>query len=194
VITAIIPTFQSERLLVPTLSGLVPGAADGILRQVVIADSGSTDDTLRLADQAGCDAVSASTPVGAFAEAVAMARATWLMLLPPGPVLEEGWVREVSTFVEQTERRGLAGERAAVFRYGTDTFRDRRPLIELVAILREQLRSLPRSEQGLLMSMRLYRELGGHRATASDPARDLLRRLGRRRIVTLRTLNVATDS
>jgi hypothetical protein len=33
----------------------------------------------------------------------------------------------------------------------------------------------------------LYRRLGGHSETAADPETDLIRRIGRRRIVTLST-------
>jgi hypothetical protein len=38
-----------------------------------------------------------------------------------------------------------------------------------------------------MIPKRLYDELGGHRAAAADPETDLLRRLGRRRIVLLRS-------
>ncbi|MEA2873539.1 MAG: hypothetical protein QOH67_3515, partial [Hyphomicrobiales bacterium] len=44
-----------------------------------------------------------------------------------------------------------------------------------------------RAEQGLILRRSFYDELGGHRADAADPGRDLLRRIGRRRLATLRT-------
>jgi hypothetical protein len=46
---------------------------------------------------------------------------------------------------------------------------------------------IPDSDQGLMISRQCYDRVGGHRAEAADPERDLLRRLGRRRLVTLRT-------
>jgi hypothetical protein len=50
--------------------------------------------------------------------------------------------------------------------------------------------SRPRPEQGLIIFKRLYDRIGGHRDDAADPERDLITRLGRRRIVRLR--NAAT--
>ena len=47
--------------------------------------------------------------------------------------------------------------------------------------------TLPRPGQGLVIAKSLYAELGGHRAEAPDPERDLLGRLGRSRLTTLRT-------
>ena len=43
----------------------------------------------------------------------------------------------------------------------------------------------PRPEQGLLIAKEFYAALGGHSPTAADPERDLIRRIGRRRIVRL---------
>jgi hypothetical protein len=58
-------------------------------------------------------------------------------------------------------------------------------LRELRTLLAGALGALPRPEQGLLMTRALYDELGGHAEAAADPERDLIRRIGRRRIVTL---------
>ncbi len=38
----------------PTLAALVPGATAGIVREVIVADGGSRDDTEKVADIAGC--------------------------------------------------------------------------------------------------------------------------------------------
>ena len=42
-------------------------------------------------------------------------------------------------------------------------------------------------DQGLLIDTRLYNKIGGHRETVADPEADLLARLGRRRILMLRS-------
>ena len=47
-LSVIIATDESERVLVPTLSALVPGATAGIVREVIIADAGSRGDWRRL--------------------------------------------------------------------------------------------------------------------------------------------------
>src|SRR5262249_58559561 len=52
-LSVIIPTLDCERLLVPTLASLVSGAAVGTVRDVIVADGGSRDATLEVADMAG---------------------------------------------------------------------------------------------------------------------------------------------
>ncbi|MCC7186898.1 MAG: hypothetical protein IT185_11690, partial [Acidobacteria bacterium] len=53
-LTVVIPTENQERALVATLASLVPGATAGVIREVIVADAGSGDDTARVADIAGC--------------------------------------------------------------------------------------------------------------------------------------------
>ena len=53
-LSAIIATHESERALVPTLAALVPGATEGLLGEVIVADAGSRDATAEVADIAGC--------------------------------------------------------------------------------------------------------------------------------------------
>jgi glycosyltransferase involved in cell wall biosynthesis len=187
-ITAILPTLNAERIIVPTLAALVPGAADGLLRQVIVADGGSSDATLAIADQSGCDTVTSTEGRAALMQAaVATARGVWLMFLEPGTILEEGWLRETKAFIEQTEQRGLAADRAAVFRPARDRFTGAPTLVELIGAFGENLRRLPRPSQGLLVSRRLYAAAGGHPQGKADPSRALLKRIGRRQIVRLRT-------
>jgi hypothetical protein len=56
-----------------------------------------------------------------------------------------------------------------------------------LALLHAALGAAPNPRQGLLIARVLYDRLGGHRPDSREPERDLLRRLGRRRIVLLRT-------
>ena len=49
-LSAIIATYQSERALVPTLAALVPGAATGLISEVIVADANSSDATAEVAD------------------------------------------------------------------------------------------------------------------------------------------------
>ena len=54
-LSVIIATKDAERALVPTLAALVSGATAGIIREVLIADGGSRDDTAAVAEVAGCN-------------------------------------------------------------------------------------------------------------------------------------------
>ena len=76
----VIATHDSERALVATLAALVPGATAGIVREVIVADGGSKDETEQVADIAGCRFLASKEPLGARLKAAAAgARGTWLM-------------------------------------------------------------------------------------------------------------------
>lgn len=182
-ISVVIATCDSEALLVPTLAALVPGAVAGIVREVIVADGGSTDETAKVADVAGCCFVVAPGPLGArLSAAAAAARAYWLMFLKPGSVLGARWIDEVGRFMQETELDGSEA-RAAVFRRRAG--RGRSNVAEASALIASAFGALPRPDQGLLIAKRHYDAIGGHRRNATDPETELLRRLGRRRITVL---------
>lgn len=173
--SVVIATHESERPLVPTLAALVAGATAGIVREVIVADGQSRDETQGVADVAGCRILSSSEPVGArLAAAAKVARSPWLMFIEPGVVPEPTWIDETTRFVESTDL--LGSPRAAAFATRSGG---------LGALWRRAV-GYPSARQGLMLPKLLYDEVGGHR-TAPDPHADLLRRLGRRRLVTLRT-------
>jgi glycosyltransferase involved in cell wall biosynthesis len=177
-LSVIIATDESERVLVPTLSALVPGATAGIVREVIVADAGSHDETGKIADAAGCHFVVQQGPAGArLAAAAGMARGPWLLFLRPGIVLEAAWIEVARRFIEQAEPG--AGAMAAVFRPPLPMGERRSPLAQAWALLAAGLRVRPRPDQGLLIAKRRYDEAGGHAAAAAEPEADLLRRLGR---------------
>jgi glycosyltransferase involved in cell wall biosynthesis len=158
-LTVIIPTRESERALVQTLSPLVAGATAGLIAEVIVADGDSRDATEEVAEIAGCRFVRSDAPVGArLAQAAALAHTPWLLFLRPGTVPEAGWIDAVEDFM-----RG--GGRAASFRRASRSWRD---------IFGPRVRP----EQGLLISAKAYREAGGHPPT-DDAEAALLRKLGR---------------
>lgn len=182
-LSAIIATRESERALVPTLAALVPGAAAGILAEVIVADAGSRDATAEVADIAGCRFISSTEPIGARLKAAAAStRSPWLMFLRAGTVPQAGWIDAADRFMQATDLLDGAA-RAAVFRPPGATDYLRPSLAEIVTLLRTAFGgSCP--EQGLLIARRFYEEVGGHSASA-DAETALLRRLGRRRTAML---------
>lgn len=106
-ISVVVATLNSETDLPHTLAPLVAAAVDGLVREVVVADGGSTDLTLEIADDAGARIVR-----GPLADGVAAAKSEWLLVLFPGLRLEEGWERAVSTHMARRP------DRAAAFRLG----------------------------------------------------------------------------
>jgi glycosyltransferase involved in cell wall biosynthesis len=182
----IIPTHNNERLLVATLIALVPGAAAGLVREVIVADRGSQDATLRVAESAGCEIVIADDELGSRLKAAAdKARASWLMFLRAGCVLDATWLEECERFLQQTGTIDLARQPAAVFRPAPRIGTRRPLLVEALSLLRVSLGGRPRPQQGLIVSKPRYDHLGGHDVVARDTERDLLTRLGQ--IVVLRS-------
>jgi glycosyltransferase involved in cell wall biosynthesis len=184
-LTVIIPTHNSERALVPTLAMLVPGVMSGTVREVIVADAGSTDATSEVVEIAGCNIMVSSAPLATrLKSAAAAARGTWLLFLRAGAVLDAAWVEETSRVIEQAVMRGTVASHAAVFRRTSPDPAEPLPR-QIIALLANGLRG-PHPDQGLLISRQAYDRIGGHRENVADPETDLLRRFGRRRIVTLR--------
>lgn len=183
-LSVIIPTLNSERLLAPTLSTLIPAAISGLVREVTVADGGSTDLTLAIADSAGCIVVRSAAALGArLREAAAAARSPWLMFLRAGTVLETSWIEEATVFMDEAARPAACCA-AAAFRRAASS---RRPVIrEALSRLRSGLTRRVDPGQGLVIEAGLYKMVGGHR-TGPDPEADLLARLGHRRIRLLRS-------
>jgi glycosyltransferase involved in cell wall biosynthesis len=186
-LSVIIPTLNSERVLALTLSVLIPGAVSGLVREVTVADGGSSDKTLEIADGAGCAVLASKAPLGSrLHAAAAAARSSWLMFLRPGTVLEPSWLDEATRFINEAELMETF-RTAAVFRKSVSA-QARDPVIrEALALLTFGLLRRVHPDQGLLIGTGLYKDIGGHREAAADPEADLLARLGRRRILMLRS-------
>jgi len=190
-ISVVIPTANSERLLPRCFDSLIPAAVRGMVREVIVSDAGSNDGTLAIADAAGAHIVHARKTRGAqMIDGAAIAKSDWLLFLYPETALEPGWDLEAESFVGQEL---LERPRAAVFRFALEDFGGEARRAEAKAALRTMLFALPYGDQGLLIPKRLYQKLGGYRALSDMEDADLVRRIGRRRLIRLRAraVNVA---
>lgn len=95
-ISVVIPTRDSAAVLGPCLSALVPAAVTGLVREVILADGGSKDATLAIAQDAGARVVA-----GDVAAALAAAKGDWVLILPPTTRLEPGWEAETEHHVNR---------------------------------------------------------------------------------------------
>jgi glycosyltransferase involved in cell wall biosynthesis len=191
-ISVILSTRDDEMALAHALAALVPAAADGMVREVIVVDGGSKDDTIAVADAAGCRIVTGGGEKGAdLAKGAALARSDWLLFLSPDVMLEPGWQREARDFIDRLTISGSGASRAAAFRLAHAGFGWRARATEVVAALRSRLFASPLPEQGLLVPASLYRAVGGHRAGARLAERDLGRRIGRGRLSFLRARAVS---
>ncbi len=186
-ISVIIPTLNAESGLAACLSALVPATVDGLVREVIIVDGGSTDRTLKIADQAGAKVVASRPGRGCQLEAGARAaRFGWLLFLHADTVLEPGWERELGAFVERVEV-GQRPEAAAVFRFALDDIGFLPRVVEWGVAVRTTVMRLPYGDQGLAMPRRLYDRIGGFRDMPLMEDVDMIRRLGRARTIVLRS-------
>lgn len=191
-LTVVIPTLNAEAGLAATLSALVPGVVDGIVREVIIVDGGSSDRTLKVAEASGAEIVQAPAGRGGqLAAGAARARFPWLLFLHADTVLEPGWEREVAAFIERVES-GRRQPAAAAFAFALDDTGVAPRLVEAMVRLRCMALRLPYGDQGLLMPQALYRDIGGYRPMRLMEDVDIVRRLARSQRVLLRTRGVTS--
>jgi len=116
-ISVVIAAKNQEFLLAETLAALVSAAADGFVREVVVADGGSTDGTRVVADAVGCVIVDGEVEAGLNA-----ARAEWVLMIAPGVRLEADWFREAGIAMQRLQRMGGKKQVAMLFRGAVDDY------------------------------------------------------------------------
>ena len=132
-ISVVIEVRDEEEALAMTLAALVSAAAEGFVREVVIADIGRAPGTRLIADAVGCAIVE-----GDRDRAVALARSDWILVIAPGVRLESDWFREAALFIERARRAGAA-DRGASFRHAVDDFGVKARIVELWERLRSHI-------------------------------------------------------
>lgn len=152
-LSVLIETRDDEEGLARTLAALVGGAVEGVVREVIVCDLGSTDQTHYVAEHAGC----AYLAKGGIQAGIAQARSDWLLLLEPGARLAEGWTEDA---VRHMSRLTMAAR-------FTRSRASNRPFWERVT-------SRPRAlEQGLVITRKQAAILGRNGADAEGIARGL---------------------
>jgi hypothetical protein len=175
-LSVIIPTEGAEQPAVATLAALVPGAAAGVIREVLLVDRTGTGVIERVADVAGCRFLAfEGSRAAALAAGARQARSPWLMFLHAGAVLDSGWIEETTQFMQRVSDSGRP--RAGIFRYARSPYADARLGDGLKFVAR--MIAGPWADQGLLIARDHYERLGGHAPDARRPEARLLRQLGR---------------
>jgi glycosyltransferase involved in cell wall biosynthesis len=137
-LSVLIETLNDEEGLARTLASLVGGAVEGVVREVIVCDAGSTDQTHRVAEHAGCQYVAA----GGIAAGIRQAKGDWLLLLEPGARLTDGWIDDV---VAHTARQTMAARfsraRGSRAPFLSRVFSGNRALAEGLVISKRQAQS-----------------------------------------------------
>ena len=155
-ISIVIPTLNAGADLPETANALLPGIGDGLVREVVISDGGSSDDTLEIASELGAIIVQGARGRGAqIARGVAAAEGDWILILHADTHLSADWPTAVRQHM--AAHPGAAGW----FRLA---FRSRGIAPSVVAAganFRSRYLSLPYGDQGLLLPAALLSDIGG---------------------------------
>jgi rSAM/selenodomain-associated transferase 2 len=183
-LSVVIPTLNAGATLAATLDA-VAGA------EIVVADGGSGDGTVALVEARGARVVAAprgrGTQLAAGADA---ARGDWLLFLHADTVPEKDWTAAVESFADAPGNEN----RAAYFRFRLDDPAPEARRIERLVAWRSRAMALPYGDQGLLISASFYRALGGFRPLPLMEDVDLVRRIGRARLVELPVAAVTSSA
>lgn len=151
-ISVVIPTLNAAPQLAACLAALVEGLEAGLIRELIVSDGGSSDDTTTLADAWGAQVVvGPASRGGQLQRGVAAAQGRWLLVLHADTVLQEGWSAVVAEHLQSSDKAGwfrLRFDRGGRFVAGW-------------ANLRSRL-GLPYGDQGLLLPRALYDAVGGY--------------------------------
>ena len=175
----VIPTLNAGQRLARTLASLSDGDTPV---SVVVCDGGSRDDSVAIARAAGAHVV--ATPAGRGRQLAAGAAAgtrPWLLFLHADTVLATGWRAAVAAFIRQPS----SSTRAGYFRLRFDSRARAARRMERLVAWRCRSFGLPYGDQGLLISRRLYDQLGGFRPLPLMEDVDLVRRIGCTNLVAL---------
>ena len=178
-ISVVIPTLNASN----TLARAIESVNDGeLVAEIIVADGGSTDDTLSVA--AGLRAVVVTSEPGRgqqLAAGAAAARSSWLLFLHADSVLAEGWLKAVTGHIDSAGVATPAGYFA--LRYDDSHWKAR--WLERIVAWRSRVVGLPYGDQGLLISREFYDHLGGYKLIPIMEDVDIMRRIGRRRVAAL---------
>jgi len=179
-LSVIIPTLDAAESLPETLAVLAQ--ARELVREVLVADGGSRDATLVIAEAAGARIVIAPRGRGAqLAAGAAAATGDWLCFLHADTRPQPGWVGEVASFIGDRHNRA----RAAYLAYCLDDASATARRLERIVAWRSRVLGLPYGDQGLILARDFYRALGGFPPIDLMEDVALVRRIGRKRLVPL---------
>jgi len=175
-LSAVIPTWNAAGTLAETLAALGQAA---MVREVIVADGGSSDETIAYARSARARVIMAPPGRGSqLAAGAAAASGDWLLFLHADCRLEPGWERAVGAFLAGPE----AARQAGYFDFALDDEATAARRLERIVAWRCRTLALPYGDQGLLIAHTLYDAVGGFRPLPLMEDVDLVRRIGRRRL------------
>ena len=172
-ISVVIPALNIGVGIKPTLKSI-----KGLVNDVVVSDGRSSDCTVNFAQKSGANVVCGERGRGLqLHRGSEVTEGDWLLFLHADTVLEEGWLEEAQNLM----KAGLG--KAGVFRFALNDISWEARIIEKGVSLRCRFLALPYGDQGLFISRSFYEELGGFKPIPLFEDVDIIRRIGRHRLV-----------
>ncbi|MGL5017715.1 MAG: TIGR04283 family arsenosugar biosynthesis glycosyltransferase [Luteolibacter sp.] len=152
-LSVIIPTLNEEVRLLLLLDRLLQCG----LHEIIMADGGSHDRTMEIAELAGVRVISAKKGrASQMNRAAAMATGEFLLFLHADTVPPPEYQQIVTRLLQSP------GTSAGAFRFGLTGELPSASLIEFLVNLRCRLLGTPYGDQGLFMRRRIFQHLGGY--------------------------------
>lgn len=170
----IIPTLNAAAELPACLAAL----GDGLT--VLVVDGGSRDATRSVAALHGAQVIQSDLGRGTqLAAGIAATSQPWLLLLHADTRLGSGWKTDAARHARARP------DQAGYFRFTLDSADPRARRLERMVAWRCRMLGLPYGDQGLLIHRELLRGVGGVHSMRLMEDVDLVRRIGRSRLVAL---------
>ncbi len=154
-ISVVIPTYNAEDALAACLGALMEGVEQGLIRELIVSDGGSSDASGAVAQAWGAEVLCGpASRGGQLRRGVAEAKGEWVLVLHADTVLSAGWT-------EAARLKLTVPETAGWFMLSFD----QRSLGATVVAGWANLRSrfgLPYGDQGLLIHRDLYHSVDGY--------------------------------
>jgi len=177
VLSIVIPTFNSYQHLQKLLPQI---SRSYLVNEIVLSDGGSNDNTLEIAQKFKLIKGVANRGSQLVAGAV-HASSPWLLFLHSDSSLQPGWDYIVRDFISNPRNIYRSGYFNLIFDASCSEARR----IEKIVMWRAKILGLPYGDQGLLISRRYYDHLGGYKCLALMEDVDIVRRIGKMRLVAL---------
>lgn len=179
-VSVVIPTLNAAARLGPCVEALGEGLIAGVVRELVIADGGSSDEIAGVAEALGARLVRAPQGRGTqLAAGARVATGKWLLFLHADTVVAPGWASAVVSHI------GTQPGKAGYFRLRFDHGGSMARFVAGWANLRSRFLGLPYGDQGFLVSRAVYDAVGGYPEIPLMEDVTLARRLGRARLAQL---------
>lgn len=155
-LSIVIPTFNSAETIAPTLWSLSEGITTGLIKELIISDGNSTDAINEISQEIGAILIKGEKGRGIQLHRGAMqAKGEWILFIHSDTVLPTGWT---DAFLNHIKTKKNAGYCKLSF----DDASIKARMISSGANLRSKFFKLPYGDQCLLISKKLYKEIGGY--------------------------------